>query len=82
MLTHIIEVIAWTPIIFWLSSLTIVGCTILYNIVIHKLKKRCEKFEDELLDSRAKIDELQKKYEETYECYMASLAREAKRDGK
>ena len=61
--------------------ITIMACAIFYNIVISRQKKRIAELEDENRDLHWKNERLRIEYEDLYECYMASLAREAMRDG-
>lgn len=66
---------------FIISAVAIIACVIFYNFVIYKKDKHIANLEDKIFHLRSENDALAKKYEETYECYMASLAREARRDG-
>lgn len=64
-----------------ISFITIIACTILYNIVIYRQKKHIAELEDENCGVRAENEALRRDRDDLYERYMASLAREARRDG-
>ena len=70
----------YRPIIFMVSFVAIVACVIVYNIVIHSQKKRIAELEDENCGLRAETAALRRDRDDLYERYMASLAREARRD--
>ena len=72
----------YRDIIGLISFVTIIACTILYNIIISRQKKRIAELEDINYDLYSKNEKLRIEHEDLYECYMASLAREAMRDGK
>lgn len=68
-------------VIFLVSASVFVACAIAYNFIIHRKNKRIAELEDENCGLRAETESLRKDRDDLYERYMASLEREARRDG-